>query len=154
MPDEENPAIATEITSANGSTSTTAVSSISEADGPAIQPRGSYEKIADFMGHDPSIGIVPRFGYLNSLNLLYFQAELVNLEKNLQYFPQQDKTSDHSCRKLYQFSWPLLYGNCTDPGSSDDNKQPWETMLRIREMLQKYSKANLALNVCMTDHSR
>ena len=42
-----------------------------------------YAKLASFMASDSEFAIFRRFGALNAQNLLYYQAELMDLETHL-----------------------------------------------------------------------
>ena len=54
------------------------------ADIPLAEKVRGYPKLAGQMGLRPEVAIFRRFGALNAENLLYFQAELALLERDLQ----------------------------------------------------------------------
>lgn len=103
---------------------------------------GGYPKLASFMGANPEVAILRRFGALNARNLLYFQAELVALEAELKGFADQDSASDNEDRKEYSRCWDLLSrsDDNSNGGDETDGKQ-WQTMLRIRGKLKEYSSS-------------
>ncbi|KAK4150397.1 hypothetical protein C8A00DRAFT_46194 [Chaetomidium leptoderma] len=49
-----------------------------------------------------------RFGALAAEDLLYRQAELVELERSLREYQQEDKESGHGDRERYAFNWDKL----------------------------------------------
>ena len=133
MPSEEAPE------SIHTSSSTTRVPEDAGVDGPPIQPIGGYDHLAEFMAQDPSLAIVRRFGRLNMLSILHLQAELVDLESDLDHYALQDKNGSDSCRQRYFRSWIQFSYRCTDKESSDKSQRQWQTMLKIREVLRQYS---------------
>ncbi|KAK0728798.1 hypothetical protein B0T26DRAFT_748959 [Lasiosphaeria miniovina] len=64
-----------------------------------------YARLASLMGAHPETAIVRRFGSLNTLNLLYLQAELTDLENALQKEAKADAESGHLDRTLYSQGW-------------------------------------------------
>ena len=135
MPDEE--ALAPTEPSAS---STTAVETQSDGSHTSdISPPGGYDTIASFMANDSKYAIVRRFGYLNSLNILCLQAELVDLEQELEGWAEDDRMSADSKRRVYRHSWRAFSRHEVDPDSQDKSVLQWDTMLRIREVLKQYS---------------
>ena len=57
-----------------------------------------------------------RFGRLNALNLLYFQAQLVRLEQRLESQCEADKPAQAEIRRLYSQDWNLLSAGGTREG--------------------------------------
>lgn len=51
---------------------------------------GGYAKVARLMVKHPEVATFQRFEYLNTLNILYLQAELVELEKELERSMMED----------------------------------------------------------------
>ena len=124
---------------------TTSATTESEPTGPSIGPQHveGYEKLAAMMGHYPAGAIFKQFGSLNALNLLYYQAELCRLERQLKKFADEDRQSDNRYRKVYfQSQQWLSQGKISkdEDMSPDDNKQ-WLIVLRIREVLKEYSES-------------
>jgi hypothetical protein len=74
------------------------------------------------------------------LNLLYFQAELVQLEEDLRGEDSADQTSLDPKRRLYHRSWRKFSMHKCDPAFQDSNQDQWNTMMKIREVLKQYSK--------------
>ena len=124
-----------------------------------------YAKLATLMGAYPEVAIIRRFAALNAQNVLYLQAELVNLESRLRKFERQDQNSGDPIRVDYALDWFKL-SNATDVSQSTDlrsetsarlptianmkaNKESdeihhgrrWTMFLQIREKLKEYSAA-------------
>ena len=95
-----------------------------------------YHRLANFMGEYPEYGIYRRFGSLNSLNLLYLQAELVMLELLLQQYAAEDGSSNDPLRALFAKNWMLL---SNQRGANTRCKKQWTLVLRIRKVLRQYS---------------
>jgi len=99
------------------------------------KPQG-YPKLASLMGQHTETAIFRRFGQLNMFNLLSLQAELTDLELQLQHIRQEDETSDDPLRMLHTVDfWELRQSR-----KAGDDLQ-WQTLLNIREKLQEYSIA-------------
>lgn len=95
-----------------------------------------YPKLASLMGHHTETAIFRRFGQLNMLNLLSLQAELTDLELQLQYIRQEDQASDDPLRMLHTIDfWELR------PSRKAGDDLQWQTLLNIRRKLQEYSTA-------------
>ena len=54
-----------------------------------------YEKVAGLMTKHSEVATFQRFDFLNTLNILYLQAELVHLERELKHSMRQDLESDN-----------------------------------------------------------
>ena len=97
---------------------------------------GGYIKLAQHMGHNSNRAIFRRFGDLNALNLLYLQAELVELENELLQEIEFDRKSTSRTEQARCVYWPQLANAIDSAGTSCP---PWKLMLRIREVLKEYS---------------
>lgn len=96
-----------------------------------------YTKLASLMGAHPEVAIFRRFSSLNTQNLLYLQAELVSLELKLRRCAQDDATSGHQDRSIYDRDWQSLVSSLH---TSDGCPEQWNTILSIRRVLKEYSK--------------
>lgn len=99
-----------------------------------------YHDLASVMGRYFELGIFRRFGTLSTLNLLYLQAELTDLEEELKVLAQSDieRGNDGDLRRsFFAQDWRKL----SKPLCNGDEKQ-WEKMLQIREKLKEYCKFN------------
>lgn len=94
-----------------------------------------YPELASIMGRYFEMGILRRFGTLNALNLLYLQAELIELESELQEIAGKDVKSDIPFRSDFAHDWVLL----SKPIGNGDEKQ-WQKVLQIRAKLKEYSE--------------
>ncbi|KAL1636000.1 hypothetical protein SLS56_001352 [Neofusicoccum ribis] len=88
------------------------------------------------MGEMPEVAIFRRFGALNAQILLYMQAELVSLEKQLHQLQARDAAAP-SPRSMYAVNWFRLR-NSEDLGEGDDDEQ-WELVKEIRVKLREYN---------------
>ncbi|KAK4040930.1 hypothetical protein C8A01DRAFT_15236 [Parachaetomium inaequale] len=84
-----------------------------------------------------------RFGALSAEDLLYRQAELVELERNLREYQEEDKKSGHEDRERYGFNWDTLRRSADDDAADGNDGSQWETVLEIREKLKEYHEAVL-----------
>lgn len=99
-----------------------------------------YAAIADYFDHDRNIPILRRFRRLNVLNLLYMQAELFHLERELQSIAEEDATSSDQTRQ--DFAYSIL--NLRASAETVDGFQ-WEKILEIRTKLEEYSMKDSTL---------
>lgn len=97
--------------------------------------REGYQKLADFMSSYPEFAVFKRFEFLNTLNILYLQAELVELEAKLKGFLKEDIESKDGNRNRSARDWYFLANEHVAKESKS-----WETMLRARTLLKEYSK--------------
>lgn len=102
-----------------------------------VGPPPGYPKVATFMGNHPELAIFRRFRGLNARNLLYLQAELVEIENELLQLERADADDKEDARKrgyAKHFSWMLQY-------KKDDNRNAqYKLMKKMRKKLKKYSK--------------
>ncbi len=99
------------------------------------EPQG-HDRLASFMGMFPEAAIFRRFATLNAKNILYLQAELLSLEKELNSAAEDDARSTSERRREYSRRWKLLSSGSDD---SDGNPQQWKTFMKIRTTLNEYS---------------
>lgn len=92
-----------------------------------------YAKIASLMSHHRELAIFRRFGTFNLQNLLYLQAELTHLEKDLKELAEKDQADPN--RLFYTKYWYSLAHS-----EDDEEKEQWEKVLQIREKLTEYSR--------------
>jgi hypothetical protein len=94
-----------------------------------------YPKLAARTEVQPEIAIYRRFGALNAQNVLYFQAELVDLEEKLRAQQVQDDSNPKGKKSLYAKTWFRLKDSAVD----GDTEQ-LDLVMKIRETLREYSK--------------
>ena len=106
---------------------------------------GTYSQLSDFMVEYPETYIVRTFSKLNAKNVLYYQAELVHLEQELEEIEEEDATTPS--RQSYCKRWKKLQAGIEevdlDPGPQQDSRRDqlqWQTFKKIRTVLEKYSK--------------
>jgi hypothetical protein len=131
---------------------------------------GGYGRLASLFGDVPSVAIYHRFLRASALSLLHYQAELKDLTLELEKCQQRDRDSpegtprrkyDFNSRRLRESANAGAEGNYANDGAQDhgvsdrgfnardarnDTKQ-WETIERIREVLDKYCKLLCQLEV-------
>ena len=87
--------------------------------------------LADRMGIVPEMAIFRRFGDLNTQNLLYLQAELINYEAELRKLEQRD-AKDSGEKERYSSDWiKLRLSKVRGDGAQ------WEKFKDIRLTLQE-----------------
>ena len=101
-----------------------------------------YAKLASLMGAYPEVAIFRRFSALNAQNLLYLQAELASLEKDLWARAAEDNASDDPDRAVHSTDWYTLSQSITGSSEKEGSGRQWQTVLEIREKLKEYG--NLA----------
>jgi hypothetical protein len=110
-----------------------------------------YTKVARLMGNHNEMAAFRGFQALNFQNLLYQQAELIELETELQALALADKSSDHPSRTLYEKHWRLL-----SRSAGDGNNEQWQKVLQIRAKLREYcesSKLNFVVDANCPDRN-
>jgi hypothetical protein len=98
--------------------------------------------LAAHMGLMPEIAIFRRFGDLTARNLLYLQAELLDLGMRLREVEHRDHFDKDPQKEgyLYAADWYNLYKS----KDRDDGRQ-WELVIRVREKLEEYRELLLAV---------
>lgn len=94
-----------------------------------------YAMIAARMASLPQLAILRRFEALNLQNLLYLQAEIVELETELRKQAESDTRVTQEPERSFTRDWYTL------SAKNDDGKQSeqWAQWLVLRERLEKYS---------------
>ena len=111
---------------------------------------GTYSDLAHLMASHPEVMILRKFSQLNAKNLLYYEAELACLEHELEAIELEDRHFEETPRRDYAISWATMAASGDDGdhfattgrehGFSDRDKLQWQTFLKIRESLHKYSE--------------
>ncbi|TAQ89112.1 hypothetical protein B7494_g2578 [Chlorociboria aeruginascens] len=92
-----------------------------------------YAKLANLMGNDHTDGhflIFQKFEQLSAQNLLYLQAEIVDLQESLADCIKED--TEHPDRQAFATDWWKL--------SSSKATEQWDTWRQLRSKLKEYCK--------------
>lgn len=93
-----------------------------------------YPKLAERMGLAPEVAVFRRFAFLNKLNLLHLQAELVEIENQLKETQDMDSKRE-GYERFYARDWFFLNRSAVE----GDNTQ-LSLLLSAREKLERYSE--------------
>jgi hypothetical protein len=93
-----------------------------------------YRKLAKFIAKSPDIAIFRKFGLLNMINLLRLQAELHDLEQQLEDVWVEDRDSGDQIRSLYGVSFRLMRQYAEDGDSTQ-----YDLLVEIGKKLNEYS---------------
>jgi hypothetical protein len=96
---------------------------------------GSYPRLSEFMGLWPEVAIFRRFGALNAQNLLFLQAEIAHLERELKVIREREEKREDERGLLAQRSWFEL-SQATEDG---EYCPQWTVIQDIRSKLSEYS---------------
>ncbi|KAI0968840.1 hypothetical protein F4678DRAFT_464028 [Xylaria arbuscula] len=96
-----------------------------------------YPKIASFMADHPEDATFRRFASLNLQNILYLQAEITGLEKDLRKLEADSDASNDCDRRHFSFDWYTLAHTHDEPTSG----QQWEKWMQLRRVLREYNDA-------------
>ncbi|KAL9617368.1 MAG: hypothetical protein Q9160_007816 [Pyrenula sp. 1 TL-2023] len=103
-------------------------------------PVSGYPRLAQEMGNAPSIAMVRRFTDLSNESLLYFQAQLVILERELHDLQARDARLSASIepkpKPRCSRDWYWL-------GIDSPECDQWNKVLEIRQVLKEYEEAVL-----------
>jgi hypothetical protein len=110
--------------------------------GDEFGPVEGYDRLGRLMGELPETAIFRRFGALSAEDLLYRQAELVELENTLREYQKEDKQSGHEDRQRYGFNWDILQYSANPEAKEGNDSGQWNTILEIREKLEAYRETN------------
>lgn len=103
-------------------------------------PNANYPAFADWLADYPDTVALKRFRRLQLRNLLYYQAELVSLEYELQMNDDLDAQAfpDATKRVTYRWTASMAEEPVTTPVTTSAMYRA--TILKIRETLRKYSE--------------
>jgi hypothetical protein len=94
-----------------------------------------YERLAGLMANDKGLSIFRSFKKLNAKNLLYLQAEIVNVQTELEGIIEADETSQDEDREKFSTSVCFLKEGI------ESGSEQWAKVLELRELLDKYSES-------------
>jgi hypothetical protein len=96
----------------------------------------AYPQLAKHMSDHPDSAVFRRYGALNFRNLLYYQAELDQLEEKLEEVERLNHELCESGRgRDFASKWYWLGGG----GSDEHSKVQLALVLEIREVVRQYS---------------
>lgn len=98
-----------------------------------------YPQLAERMGRTPETAILRRFAGLNARNLLYLQAELVQLEGDLAEAEVADSRREEGLGRKFSTDWFWLVQSV----NGNEHSRQWQLMLKVRERLKEYSRFKL-----------
>ena len=101
-----------------------------------------YCRVTVLISCNPEMAMFRTFKMLRTLNILYLQVELTELEANYEQLNRQDRATSHQKRKCYHSNWSYL-----SRSKLDRNDERWQKSLEIRAKLQEYSKFSLSIQV-------
>ena len=100
-----------------------------------------YPALAEVMSLNDGLDIFRRFSTLNALNLLYMQAELVDLEYDLKDIAAEDCSADAATPKNEgRDSYHVSARALRESGRRGDDLQ-WAKVLEARNLLKEYSRS-------------
>ncbi|KAE9367123.1 hypothetical protein N431DRAFT_350598 [Stipitochalara longipes BDJ] len=107
-----------------------------------------YERLAGLMTKHSEVATFQRFDFLNTLNILYLQAELVHLEQELRDSMREDLESGNNHPSQTPNSTGSFYFL-----ANMHNSSTWDIMLKARDKLKEYNEAILKYKEMKSEHS-
>ena len=116
----------------------------------------SYSGLAALMAAYPETMILRTFSELNKKNLLYYQAEIASLERELQEIEEEDRTSHVPLHREFDIRWSSLAQEAREndgrvgQGASVQHTRDglqWQVFLKITRLLFEYSKWKLTIEI-------
>ncbi|KAI1640571.1 hypothetical protein F4809DRAFT_637379 [Biscogniauxia mediterranea] len=102
---------------------------------------GGYDRLAQYMGRHPQLGIFRRFGALAYETLLYYQAEISDIEHRLRLLQAENRSSDDENRREYMMSWDKLSESAESDDSDNPGREQFDLIMKLRHLMGKYEKA-------------
>lgn len=107
-----------------------------------------YAALSGLMSEHPEVFAIRLFSKLHVKSLLYYQAELAELEKELDEVETEDRACPEEPRKCFGQHWKSLTGtgiSALEVGKETDpqdlrSRLQWDLVVRIRETLKEYGK--------------
>jgi hypothetical protein len=121
---------------------------VEDGDPPSVpsQPPSGWPQVAQVMALTPGFEAFQAFKDLNLKSLLYYQAELVTLRKDLNTVEWQDlrkEDSDYSNKFAEDLGYLFSARKRKDGGVGV--QQQWGLVMRLRETLKEYSMYDFIL---------
>lgn len=99
-----------------------------------------YPRLSERISFKPETGIYRRFDGLNARHLLYLQAELCTMEKNLFWLEQQDNKSTSGRRSEYATDY-----QCMLEEPHGEQSEQFRLIAKMHEKLNQYSEDDKTL---------
>lgn len=103
-----------------------------------------YPKLAARMAWRPETTILRQFSTLSIRNLLYMQAELSALEKELDRCTKMDSLKKKGNEAHYATHWAYLAASC-----EDGHPEQLQAVLKIRRLLPDYRELRSSLDMVL-----
>lgn len=101
------------------------------------KPLSSFKTFAEYLATDDELLIFRRFNTLNARSLLYYQSELLSLEKELENFDQEDIDDGSIEVMLSAKCWETFSAKAVEHAREFARL---EVVRRIQETTYKYSE--------------
>jgi hypothetical protein len=98
-----------------------------------MKPLEGYPRLANLVSQYPGMAIFRRFARLNAQNLLLMQAEIAQLELDLDMTALEDSQSNDANRQSFQ-----TYAHLLKTATGSDSLQ-WRKFTELRSRLKEYS---------------
>ncbi|KAF2101100.1 hypothetical protein NA57DRAFT_74688 [Rhizodiscina lignyota] len=108
-----------------------------DADDNVDNGQTGYPGLAELMGKYRDLNIFSRFATLNARNLIYMQAEILYLERELKVITWVKHKSPLDADRAYEREASTLIS------SMENEDSQWNIVLKIREKLKEYNRALL-----------
>jgi hypothetical protein len=107
-------------------------------------PAKGFSAVASKIAYDPdkTTTIYRRFDKLSSRDLLFYLAELAELEEQQNEYDEADRLAKDQISIACQRDWSEFMKNAREEGRTRERKK-MELVMRIRENLEKYREAYL-----------
>jgi len=109
----------------------------------------SYTALSGLMSEHPEVFAIRVFSRLHVKTLLYYQAELAELEQELDEVEKEDRACSEAPRKYFGQHWKSLTATgistlkVGDEAESQDSRSrlQWDLVIRVRKTLKEYGKS-------------
>ncbi|KAI1505673.1 hypothetical protein F5X99DRAFT_404709 [Biscogniauxia marginata] len=102
---------------------------------------GGYDRLAEYMARHPQLGIFRRFGALAYETLLYYQAEISELECRLRSTQAEDRNSENENRRDYGRAWNKIMESAALEDHDNPEREQYDLIIRLRKLMGEYEKA-------------
>ena len=103
-----------------------------------------YPSFADFVVSDLELSVYKRFDRLSARNLLYLQTELLELERQLREYDDDDFDEKDTEAQYVAKCWETFAARAEDHAREHAKM---ELIIRIRCLIKEYRKWNIRLSM-------